>query len=251
MYGARKNMNNKKIIFSPTNELTSIQEMPSPASSNTPDWFKKAAPHILDGEGYYDIVKINKKMLLGNSGWNSTFKHCLPFVDAITSGYMITTPADILVINNNGVPYLKWNTTDTLVDNQHIDVLANTFKIPEYCYNIVFRWTTEWQIKTDPGYSILCIHPLNRFDLPFQTLSGIVDSDKHPNSIFVPFFLKKDFEGIIPAGTPIVQIIPFKRESWESKRGKIDNMSQFSSDRVKKFITNTYRRLYWSKKTYS
>jgi len=65
MYGARKNMNNKKIIFSPTNELTSIQEMPSPASSNTPDWFKKAAPHILDGEGYYDIVKINKKNAFG------------------------------------------------------------------------------------------------------------------------------------------------------------------------------------------
>jgi hypothetical protein len=47
-------------------------------------------------------------------------------------------------------------------------------------------------------------------------LSGIVDSTiLHEGSI--PFFIKKGFEGIIPAGTPILQIIPFKKDNWTSK----------------------------------
>jgi len=87
-------------------------------------------------------------------------------------------------------------------------------------------------------------------DLPFQTLSGIVDCDVHPNSVFVPFFLKKDFEGIIPAGTPIMQLLPFKRESWESSKGPVNKMARFSSDLVKRYAMHNYRRLYWSKKSY-
>jgi hypothetical protein len=250
MFGVKSLMNEKKIKFIPCTELAAIQDHPIPASSSVPEWFKESAPHIYNGKGYHDIVKINKDMLINGGGWNSTFKHCLPFVDAITSGYFITTPSDILVINNNGTPYLKWNTTDTIVDNQHIDVLAGKFPIPEDCYDVVFRWTTEWKISLDPGYSILCLHPMNRFDLPFYTLSGVVDADRHPNSVFVPFFLKKNFEGIIPAGTPIVQVVPFKREPWKSSIEELDYSSKFSSDRVKKYIRHTYRRLYWSKKSY-
>ena len=248
--GVRSHMNSVKIKFIPSTEYINTQDMPSPSSSNLPSWFKSAAPHIYNQENYYDIVKVNKDMLVNGGEWSSTFKHCLPFVDAMTSGYMLTLPSDILVINNNGVPYLKWNTSDTLVDSQPIEVLANTFPVPENCYEITFRWTSEWKVETPNGYSAMYTHPLNRLDLPFYTLSGVVDTDKHPNSIFIPFFLKKGFEGIIEAGTPIVQIIPFKRDPWVSEKGPVDKLSKFSSNFVKKHITNTYRKLYWSKKTY-
>jgi hypothetical protein len=33
----------------------------------------------------------------------------------------------------------------------------------------------------------------------------------------IPFFIKEGFSGVIPKGTPIAQVIPFKRESWTSK----------------------------------
>jgi hypothetical protein len=250
MFGVKNLMNEKRIKFIPCTELTEIQDPPSPASSNIPEWFKDSAPHIYKNSGYHDIIKINKDMLKNGGNWNSTFKHCLPFVDALTSGYFITTPADILVVNNNGIPYLKWNTDDTIIDSQDIDVLAGKFPVPEDCYNIVFRWTSEWKVSLDVGYSALFSHPLNRYDLPFYTLSGIVDADKHPNSVFIPFFLKKSFEGIIPAGTPIAQVIPFKRESWRSSIEPYDKSSRFSKYRVKKYIRHTYRKLYWSKKSY-
>jgi len=250
MFGARSHMSNNIIEFIPSTEWANLQDMPSTASSNVPEWFRSAAPHFYNGVGYHDIVKVNKDMLKNGGEWSSTFKHCLPFVDAMTCGYMLTVPADILVINNNGKPYMKWNTTDTLVDTQPADVLANSFPVPSDCYSVVFRWTSEWKVKTNTGYSCIYTHPFNRPDLPFYTLSGIVDTDRHPNSIFIPFFLKNNFEGIIEAGTPIAQIIPFKRESWESKKGAVDKISKFSSNLVKKHMVSTYRKLYWSKKSY-
>jgi hypothetical protein len=51
--------------------------------------------------------------------------------------------------------------------------------------------------------------------LPFFTLSGVTDTDTWGGSDVLNFALKKDFEGVIPAGTPIVQIIPFRRETWD------------------------------------
>jgi hypothetical protein len=33
----------------------------------------------------------------------------------------------------------------------------------------------------------------------------------------MPFFVVKGFTGIIPAGTPYAQMLPFKREDWQSE----------------------------------
>ena len=53
--------------------------------------------------------------------------------------------------------------------------------------------------------------PINRFDLPFLSISGFIDCN-YGFSLAgnMPFFIKKGFEGVIPAGTPYMQIIPIK-----------------------------------------
>jgi len=83
-----------------------------------------------------------------------------------------------------------------------------------------YAWKSLFNIQTPKGYSILISHPHNRFDLPFTTLSGIVDSDMTMARGNLPFFLKSGFEGIIPVGTPIYQVMPFKRENWQSEHDK-------------------------------
>jgi len=77
-----------------------------------------------------------------------------------------------------------------------------------------FAFEAPYSFQLPKGYSFLVTHPLNRFDLPFVTTSAIVDADiLFPAGQF-PFFALKGFEGIIPRGTPIAQLIPFKREKW-------------------------------------
>jgi hypothetical protein len=58
-------------------------------------------------------------------------------------------------------------------------------------------------------------------DLPFTILPGVVDTDRYTAPVNFPFLINDpNFEGLIPAGTPIAQVIPFKREPWEMSIGK-------------------------------
>ena len=64
---------------------------------------------------------------------------------------------------------------------------------------------------------MLFVHPVNRLDLPYRTLSGLVDSD-HWRDGFVHFpalWTEPDFEGLLPAGTPVAQGFPVRRETLE------------------------------------
>ena len=49
---------------------------------------------------------------------------------------------------------------------------------------------------------------------PIKVFEGIVDTDQQHIMNFPFVYKDPEFEGIIPAGTPIVQVIPFKREKW-------------------------------------
>jgi hypothetical protein len=91
-------------------------------------------------------------------------------------------------------------------------------------------------------------------DLPFQTLSGIVDYDdfiaeRFPNNL--PFYIYKGFSGVIPAGTPMYQMIPIKRDAWRSLVSEFDEQHALKSVQffAKKFY-GVYRDFYWNKKDY-
>jgi hypothetical protein len=67
-----------------------------------------------------------------------------------------------------------------------------------------------------------------------------------------PFLIKKDFVGIIPAGTPIAQAIPFKRESWVSDIE--DSLSYEEPSFVHTMHNppfNFYKKNFWTRKKYS
>jgi hypothetical protein len=108
-----------------------------------------------------------------------------------------------------------------------------------------------YNINTPNGYSLLAVHPLNRIELPFHTLSGVIDTDNFNTPINFPFYIKKNFEGIIKTGTPLVQLIPFKRENWNIKEGQYDpNQTKQNWFKFYEDIKHAYKNQSWSKKTY-
>jgi hypothetical protein len=106
----------------------------------------------------------------------------------------------------------------------------------EYAY----KFTSPYVIKTPPGYSCIFTHPFNQVS-PFLTLTGVVDTDMHPLAVQFPFLMLKDWEGTIKAGTPIVQIIPFKRDDWNHSVNKPNKLDiQESSLRHNEFGMTRY-----------
>jgi hypothetical protein len=114
------------------------------------------------------------------------------------------------------------------------------------------KWNNPWAIKTPPGYSCLITQPFHR-DLPFTILPGIVDTDTYPVPINFPCVLSNiEFEGLIPAGTPLAQIIPFKRDSWISEYDNRKTINEINTKAklLKSKFYDSYKTLFRTPKEF-
>jgi len=138
----------------------------------------------------------------------------------MSAGYHIPLCSDVWVDNNgpNNLSFKwSWELGDIVTlqkPDQH-----QTYPVSLGGYPSVFKWVNQWIVKTPPGWSCLFVHPQHHEELPFRCLSAMVDTDKHPTPVNFPFFLRKGFSGLIPKDTPIIQVIPFKRESFTATCG--------------------------------
>lgn len=182
-----------KIHFSCPPDLHDLLPRPELARRTAPDWFKSMPPENPLPEGGEDL----------------TLKHCMPFLDALTTGFMIPLQADIQV--SNGQFSWDWPHEESPL-GFHFPTQAPgaPFIDPD---EVVVKAHNFWTIRTEPGFATLFTHPLNRLDLPFRTLSGVVDTDSF-DALPVHFpmvWVDREFEGTLPAGTPIAQCFPIPR----------------------------------------
>lgn len=236
----------KKIKFNVSGFLNSekkidflqYSEIPQPAKKFVPDWYRDS--RILGKENIRDPRIKN-------------FKNCLPFADSFITGYILSTPCDIIIEKvENKDPNIIMSSPIELFNSRKKES-TGLMQIPEDCYNVNYIYNHPMHISLPKGYSALITHPLNRYDLPWVALSGIVDMDKEPmRPGQYPIFIKKNAEGLIPKGTPILQIIPFKRESWESEKNQklIDSFTS-STYSATSIFQNWYRKFGWSRKEYN
>ena len=242
----------KEIKFVAINERTlEIETPPKPASSFLPKWFKDTAKYERPESSSTSLLDFAKTRN-HESPYHTTFKMCQPFLDTMIFGYILTSPATVVVTqvpqpDGTTKPIIHWNTGYDIVDIQSPSV-ASKLPRPIGYSSDVFRWINNWKIKTPKGYSAFFTHPIYHYDLPFHTLTGIVDTDAHINPVIFPFFLREGFEGEIPVGTPIAQVIPFKQDNWKSEI-KLE-IQRFGTEAIKQGYQRVYKKLYWTRKQF-
>lgn len=193
-----------KITFTNTANIPE-EYAPQPAHKFVPDWYKNLESYM-SGE----------KKPIGDGHTTATAKRCMPLFDAITSGYILVSPADVYVSSKDGNPWFEWSGYDLIAFHPKEQAPNHPNNNGHNAYP---KWVNYWGIETPKGYSTLFVQPFHR-ESPFTILPGIVDTDKYFAPVNFPFVLNDvKFEGLIPAGTPIAQVIPFKRESWEMEFG--------------------------------
>jgi hypothetical protein len=79
------------------------------------------------------------------------------------------------------------------------------------------KFNSFWTIELEAGWSLLATHPLNREDLPFRTLSGLVDADRFFDAgiNFPALWTAPDYRGVLPRGTPVAQCFAVPRVAPE------------------------------------
>ncbi len=147
-----------------------------------------------------------------------TVKQCPPFVDAMSYGFMIRLPCDVRV--DHCVFDWDWNLPVLTTEGSPHSPLS--FHAPAQVsgtpfYNegklAVLKFNSFWTIELEPGWSLFATHPVNRDDLPFRLLTGLVDSDRFSDAgiNFPAIWIKPDFTGVLLKGTPIAQCFAVPR----------------------------------------
>jgi hypothetical protein len=212
---------------------------PTPIKKLLPLWYRESETTFVNQE--------NEEV--------SGLKRCVPFMEAMLSGYALLTPVDIFVSKNeDGSLNIRWNSPEIFQDfiSERPKALGEKMPRPAGHMPNHLAFRGFWGIKTPKNWSLLVVHPLNRHDLPFTITSGIMDSDKYSTSGNIPFFIKEDFVGVIPAGTPFAQLIPIKRAKWSSIKN--DQGIQYLENLQGTFVRlpgKSYKKYFWQRKEYN
>lgn len=182
--------------------LEALLPKPVPAGQMLPDWLRdmpdEVAAPSLGGESI------------------RTLKHCAPMIDALRLGVILRCPADLHV--EGGMLSWDWEPpilTDSLLSRSPVGL-----HVPEQASgapfdigpDLIIKFLNFWTLEAEPGWSLLFHHPAGYPDLPFTTLSGVVDCDlfKH-GFVHFPALLKPSFEGTIARGTPVAQVVAVQK----------------------------------------
>lgn len=178
---------------------------PFPAAQGVPDWLKKMPPQAFSAVNLRD---------------DDTIKRCPPVIDAMTNGFLIPLVCDLRIENgemiwDNELPpggVLDFPRSPVGFHDASQVIGSPLFEADRF----IIKFHNLWTIEAPEGYSVLFTHPVNRFDLPFTTLTGLVDCDRFSDGWvhFPAHWHDMNFTGVLPKGTPFVQCVPVKRDRW-------------------------------------
>lgn len=199
-----------KISFYPFSDKTSLfAPEPIQATKSVPDWYKRQ-PGTIDEEKF-----------IKSGASSSTIKRCMPIFDYMTAGYILSVPCDIYIDATNPEK-IEWSVPISM-KSFGSDMIASHAREQYDHYPVnrdryhrdLFRIMPFWSIKTPPGYSTIFTHPVHKDPVPFLAIGGLVDTDNFITDGHLSFLIEKDFVGVLKQGTPLVQVIPFKRDDWQ------------------------------------
>jgi hypothetical protein len=169
---------------------------PVPAGNVLPAWFRR-----LPGVDESQVTATNNGL---------TVKRCLPFLDAMAAGWIIPLAAAVrLEIGEGGRTVTAgWEFDRELVSNHASFQIGGS----PYEAHPPMKFHNYWTIRTPKGWSCLFLPPINRPNGVIEVLSGLVDTDSYRSPVNFPFVaIAPDGVHSLKKGTPLVQVIPFRR----------------------------------------
>lgn len=220
---------------------------PEPLSKNIPEWYKSQF-------SYQDNDKTPK-----NGFQNITVKKCMAISDVLLMGYILKAPFDIYLDTTDGQTLKQevpgsYQVFTRAVTGNHKEFQYDKMPIDKDFYvRDLLRINMIWLIKTKPGYSCLFINPMLGDESPLMSVPGVIDTDEFLSTGLFSFFVKKNYKGIIKKGTPLIQVIPFKREDFNYEIIKDPDIVKKLDEQdatIRTSFSSGYKNLFWKSKKY-
>jgi hypothetical protein len=191
------------IVFRCDPALIDVLPRPLPARDALPDWLRAMPPRA-----YSDLHGRPVR----------TVKQCPPFVDAMAHGFLVLLPCDVRV----QAGCFSWDWALPPLTLEHHPRSPLSFHVPAQLQGAplgspqasALKFNSFWTIELEPGCALFAMHPVNRPELPFRTLSGLVDADRFVDAgiNFPALWADPDFDGVLARGTPVAQCFVVRRE---------------------------------------
>lgn len=191
------------ITFRCPPEWQGVLPRPIPGRQGLPDWLKTMPAQA-------------HSALLGQD--LRTVKQCPPFLDAMGGGWLMPLLCDVTVgpdLNfawdwDLPVSHLDRLTRSPLSQHPSAQLEGVPFAQPGMA---ALKFNSAWTVEVPKGWSVLFTHPVNRLDLPFQTLTGLVDCDAFGHGFvhFPALWRDATWTGTLAKGTPVAQLWPVPR----------------------------------------
>lgn len=187
---------------------------------------------------------------------NVKFVRCPGMHDMSHHGYLIPAWSDIHIkANAQGVVVDMPLVHDNSLKPQFMDfsIVDGLAPIRDGVAKKVIKVPGPWGVFTEPGYSAYVVPATSHspFLDKLYVYGGMVDYEKFHTINFI-FTALEPCEFVIPMGTPLLQVIPFKNEPYHAIVGKATSderdQHQFS---FKTRVIGAYRRLFHRKKTFT
>lgn len=184
---------------------------------------------------------------------SSTAKRCIPFIDAMSAGYIIPLWADLHVIASDDGLHAEFSKNmpmnDSISGHPEAQIKGHPYSDNPISSNAL-KLHNPWVITTPKGWSCYFVPPINHFERRFQPISASVDTDTYYNEINFPIIWTGGYgEFTIKRGTPFVQVIPYKRETLSLEVGITDKQKRDSVHRrLGTYLNSAYRKEFWHKR---
>jgi hypothetical protein len=203
-----------KVVFSCDSKILRSIPHPIGAIKAAPDYFRRIKPQSNPHPG------------------SGTVKRCVPFLEAMSAGFIVPMWCDVYVVARDGEISVDFPPSFPQAETlgTHAPAQIPDHPLAEKPYgNIPLKWINPWVVQTEPGVSCLFTSPLNHLETRFKVLDGVVDTDTYYNNINFPFlWTGGDGEFFIAKGTPLVQVVPFRREDHHLEVREVDDSKRLA-----------------------
>jgi len=213
---------------------------PEPAANHPPKWMK-------------EMPSMNEEIRKHYWRGSNTMKVCSGILDSISMGYIVFAHCDFDIVTTEGEYRIETNWPDKFVD-MFVPALSEDYTFPKGHKKIFFKVTLPYRIKTTPGTSCLITQIKWRPELNHTVVEGSVDTDDFYSDLHFVFSMEENSRLTIKKGDPLLQIIPYRRETWQShtlaKDPATENkiLAQYYKLRSHKLFG--YFHEFWKKKEY-
>lgn len=198
-----------------------------PAAEFVPEKFKKLPTKLKSGDHRIDDI--------------FSIKVCPGLQDYMGMGWVIPAWCDIEITpQGSDFPLVRYS-EPTMKQGFHHQEQLGDFLDTKFKNRHAVKLDNPWLTYAKDGWSCMYLPMSYHENQGFYALPGVIDHDKGALQSPINIMISTDEKFVIKQGTPIVQVVPFKRQVVTARTGDVREKTKKRFDAIRTLHSMTFK----------